>query len=154
MKSSFRPRCASFLLLGTLAWCAPAIAQQAPAPSEAPLEQPAVSGEEQPAVETSAPAGKEPKIGIDVVGERESPIGLIITPWKDSGAESELERPARLLQEDMTAVDERVFIRNLEYYEALTGALKTRKAVTPAMPSGPQATPSAGTPTSAPAAKP
>lgn len=145
----------TFFFSAALAWCAPVAAQQAPA--EAPSEQPAVAAPELPAAQppaSGAKGAKGPRIGTDIVGERESPIGLFITPWKDSGAETELERPARLLQEDLQPIDEAVFIRNLEYYEALTGALKGKKVVTPLTPPGTPATPSAGTTPTPPTVQP
>ena len=159
MKNRKNGMAAPFLLAAALAWFAPAGAQQAPAPADAPLEQPAMDGGEMPSVAAEpAPApAKGPKVGTDIVGERESPIGLFITPWKDSGAETALERPARLLQEELLPIDEDVFIRNLEYYEALSGALKSKKAVTPPTPLAPsnaQPPPSAGTPAVQPSIQP
>lgn len=138
---SVAARSASFLFAAALAWCAPAAAQEAPPSADAPLEQPALDGEDMPQVDTETQAPqKAPKVGTDIIGERESPIGLFITPWKDSGAETELERPARLLQEELLPIDEDVFVRNLEYYGALSGALKNKNAVTPPVPSGPAST--------------
>lgn len=145
---------APFLFTAALAWCAPAGAQLAPVPADAPLEQPAFDGEEMPEVDAAPQVQKAPKVGTDIVGERESPIGLFITPWKDSGAESELERPARLLQEELLAIDEDVFIRNLEYYEALSGALKSKKAVTPPTPAATPAAPASGAPAVPPSVQP
>jgi hypothetical protein len=94
-----------------------------------------VPPDEQPALDTTAATQR---IGTDIVGERESPIGLYITPWKDSGAEDALERPARLLVEELVPIDEDVFIRTLEYYEALSGALRDKQAVTPPVPAAVQ----------------
>jgi len=145
---------APFLFAAALAWCAPATAQEAPVPADAPMEQPALAGEEMPEVDAAPQVQKAPKVGTDIVGERESPIGLFITPWKDSGAETELERPARLLQEELLAIDEDVFIRNLEYYEALSGALKSKKAVTPPTPASSPVAPSTSAPASTPTVQP
>ncbi len=127
-----------------------AAAAQPPAPAGSPDEQPAISGEvdAEPAAESSgqpaikrsssvapmpaAPAArKAPQIGVNVVGERESPIGLFITPWRNASAEKDIDRPARLLQEELLPMDEDVFVRQTEYYEALSGALKEKNAVTP-----------------------
>ena len=59
--------------------------------------------------------------------------GLFITPWHNASAEDDIDRPARLLQEELMPIDEDVFVRQVEYNEALTGALKSRTAVTPAV---------------------
>jgi hypothetical protein len=42
-----------------------------------------------------------------------------------------MDRPARLLQEKLLPVDEQVFIRQIEYHNALSGALKQKGLVTP-----------------------
>ncbi|HSW11916.1 MAG TPA: hypothetical protein VLI06_03680 [Solimonas sp.] len=90
---------------------------------------PAVGGE-QPAP-TPAPADKSPGAGINIIMERESPIGLYITPWRNANPERDIDRPARLLQEEMLPIDRTVFERQLEYYDALSGALKSKGLVTP-----------------------
>lgn len=106
-----------------LAWCAPLAAQQAAIPD----------ADELPAVDTRAqPQVAEDGSGTVIVGDRESPIGLYILPWRESAAEEGIDRPAQLLQEKLTAIDEAVFIRNIEYYGALSGALKKKQQVTPA----------------------
>lgn len=90
--------------------------------------------DEMPAVGTAAPAARQvqdPGVGTTIVGERESPIGLYITPWRESRAEEGVDRPARLLQEKLTMIDETVFLRQIEYYNALSGALKSKGKVTP-----------------------
>lgn len=76
--------------------------------------------------------------GTVIVGDRESPLGLYIMPWRDSSASTEMDRPARLLTADMKPLDRPVFLRELAYYRALTGALTERNLVTPEM-SGPAA---------------
>lgn len=80
----------------------------------------AMAQDEQPAVDPAASA-PPPKAGsgTTIVGERESPIGLYITPWRNSAPEAELDRPARLLDEAMLPVDPDVFSRYVEYYNAL-----------------------------------
>jgi hypothetical protein len=69
--------------------------------------------------------------GTTIIGERESPIGLYIMPWRESRPESDMDRPARLLQEQLLPVDEKVFVRQIEYHNALSGALKQKGLVTP-----------------------
>lgn len=69
--------------------------------------------------------------GTTIFGERESPIGLYITPWRDARAEKDIDRPARLLQEKPTPIDRVVFNRQVEYYEVLAAELKKKGVVTP-----------------------
>jgi hypothetical protein len=97
--------------------CATALAQD---------EMPAVS--QQPAA-TAADNGDAS--GTTIFGERESPIGLYITPWRDAHAERDIDRPARLLQEKPLPLDRIVFARQVEYYEALTAELVKKGIVTP-----------------------
>lgn len=86
----------------------------------------------------TAPAAEQPEArsdlrdtsGTTIVGERESPIGLYITPWRNAAAEQDIDRPARLLQVEMAPVDRDVFERQVEYHQALTEA--RRPARTPA----------------------
>lgn len=95
-------------------------------------EMPAVGGGAQPIQEApSAPAAGQ-KVGTNIfAGEKESPIGLYIMPWRESPAEKDIDRPARLLQEQMLPIDRVVFERQLDYYDALSGALKSKGLVTP-----------------------
>ncbi len=94
---------------------------------------------EMPAIQNPGvvtPPGDKPKAadsaGTTIFGgERESPIGLYITPWRDSRAEENIDRPARLLQEQLKPIDKAVFNRQVEYYEALANALKKKGVVTP-----------------------
>ena len=104
-----------FLLLVLLALSAPAMAQgakktTAPAPAD-----------DQPALDTGMQARK-PDSGTTIIGDNESPIGLYITPWRESHAEKNIDRPARLLQEEMLPIDKDVFERQVEYYDALSNA--------------------------------
>ena len=98
------------LLLGLLFSCAYA-------------QEPAVDTS-RPAVDTSrripAPTAPNDGGGTTIVGERESPIGLYIMPWRNSGPEQGIDRPARLLQEEALPVDPGTFRRQLDYYTALT----------------------------------
>lgn len=111
----------SALFLGLiLAMSGPAVAQD---------EMPAVGAEAPPAPAESTQEG--PGEGTTIIGERESPIGLYITPWRNAAPEREIDRPARLLQEQMLPLDRSVFQRQLDYHEALSGALKSKGLVTP-----------------------
>jgi len=95
----------------------------------------AAAQDELPAIGGSAPAKpqstKAPASGTTIIGERESPIGLYITPWRDARPEADIDRPARLLQEDLRPIDEKVFLRQVEYHRALSSALKAKGKVTP-----------------------
>ena len=89
-------------------------------------EMPAVGSPKPSATTKSADAA-----GTTIIGERESPIGLYITPWRESRPEQDLDRPARLLQEKLVPIDEVVFVRQIEYYNALSNALEEKGIVTP-----------------------
>ena len=90
---------------------------------------PATAQDEQPAVGGSA--SQTPRSGTNIVGERESPIGLYITPWRKSAPEADIDRPARLLDVDAEPVDRAVFSRQTEYYHALSDALAAKAEVAP-----------------------
>jgi hypothetical protein len=101
--------------------------------AQAQEEMPAVGGGEPIAAPAAQAMSKvsEPQVGTNIIGDRESPIGLYITPWRNAEAEKDIDRPARLLQEQMLPIDRDVFGRQLEYHEALSGALKSKGLVTP-----------------------
>ena len=103
-----------------------AFAQKAATPPKA--------GAEQPAVKIGAPEDLRSDSGTTIVGERESPIGLYITPWRNAYSEQDIDRPARLLQVDMVPVDRDVFTRQVEYYDALTKAAVAKTAPAAALP--------------------
>ena len=93
-------------------------------------EQPAVSGfpgfDAQPAVQsTPAPTQRESEsssatLGSTIVGERESPIGLYITPWRNSAPQADLDRPAKLVHESISSLEPAEFNRHVKYYNALS----------------------------------
>lgn len=93
----------------------------------------AMAQHEMPAIGTDVPvrAARDPAPGTTIIGQRESPIGLYITPWRDAKAEAGIDRPARLLQEQIGLLDKAVFLRQTEYYNALSSTLKSKGAVTP-----------------------
>jgi len=93
----------------------------------APADRPIVARPATPTPNVDAAAAG----GTTIFGERESPIGLYITPWRDAQAERDIDRPARLLQEKATPIDRTVFNRQVEYYEALSAELKKKGVVTP-----------------------
>ncbi len=77
----------------------------------------ALSAAEEPAVKTDGD-------GTTVVGDRESPIGLYITPWRNAAPEAEMDRPARFLEEQLLPLDADVFRRQIEYYNTISSHLK------------------------------
>ena len=74
------------------------------------------------------------RIGLTIVGDKESPIGLFITPWKNAYADKRLDRPALLLDEVPLPLDPDVFRRQISYYEVIAAY---RKSVQPAEPPPP-----------------
>lgn len=118
------------LVLPCAAW-AQTVAPAAPRPL-------APAGNEQPALRVEPGDGLREDLrdqsGTTIVGERESPIGLYITPWRDSYSEQGIDRPARLLQVDMSPVDKTVFARQIEYYGALKDAGRAKLAPPAAAP--------------------
>jgi hypothetical protein len=94
--------------------------------------------DEAPAMDTTPPNataadGRGNGDGTTIIGDRESPIGLYITPWRNAAAEADIDRPARLLSLELDPLDRRVFARQVEYYDALTAAQRA-KNTTPAAP--------------------
>jgi hypothetical protein len=126
------------LVLSLLALAAQAQepAARKPPPPPADDERPALQASPDdlaPEMKTPTPkvAGKADKAdqaGSTIIGERESPIGLYITPWRNSYAEQDIDRPARLLQVDLSPVDRVVFSRQVEYFDALSNARKAKTA--------------------------
>ena len=112
-------------LLWVLVLGAPLIANAQQPPKPAPQK----AGDEQPAVAVGgAREDLRDDSGTTIVGERESPIGLYITPWRNAFAEQDIDRPARLLQVEMTPIDRDVFARQVEYHKALTAAANAKVA--------------------------
>jgi hypothetical protein len=95
------------------------VPEQAPRPSA-----------DTPIAPTAAPQAL-PGAGTTVVGEREAPIGLYIMPWRQSQAEGGLDRPARLLDEQLMPLDPEVFRRQVEYHRALSEHLEKTGRATP-----------------------
>lgn len=104
----------------------PVHAQQQPAKPAAVPEAPA--GAEQPAVRSAPREDLRDDPGTTIVGERESPIGLYITPWRNAFAEQDIDRPPRLMQLDMLPIDRDVLARQVEYYDALKAAAAAKSA--------------------------
>lgn len=108
------------------------------APGWAQTEAPATLPTEQPALSPADREDLREDGGTTIVGERESPIGLYITPWRDAYSEQDIDRPARLLQVDMSPIDREVFGRQVEYHKALTETGRNQPGrTTPALPANP-----------------
>lgn len=108
-----------------------AAAQQEPSPTvKAPPPSITSSGDDAGPIsvappETMAPASSASaaqggEAGTTVVGDKEAPIGLYITPWKDGYAEHGLDRPARFVDVDTAPIDPDTFQRRINYYNVIT----------------------------------
>jgi len=84
---------------------ASAHAQQVPAPTK-------------PAAKSAAPAD-EGVLGTTIVGDREAPIGLYLTPWKNEHPDGS-ERPAQFLKEELGPIDPPAFKRLVVYFDMVT----------------------------------
>ncbi|MBV8063859.1 MAG: hypothetical protein JOY51_09690 [Nevskia sp.] len=57
--------------------------------------------------------------GTTLIIDRESPIGLYLTPWKNEYASRNMDRPAQIVQEQMAPIDPQVFKRQNTYYDTI-----------------------------------
>lgn len=96
------------------------------AQSPTPATEPAATPSEQPAIGSPASATATPKSAEKnaPAASDDSPIGLFIMPWRNSSAEKDIDRPARLLQGDMSPIDQVVFDRQTEYFDVLEAHAK------------------------------
>lgn len=129
------PLALSMLALLPAAWAQdekPALPDDMPAVQTDMLEPTQAPGPsaDTPVAPTAAPQVL-PGAGTTVVGEREAPIGLYIMPWRQSQAEGGLDRPARLLDEQLMPLDPEVFRRQVEYHRALSEHLEKTGRATP-----------------------
>lgn len=120
------------ITLALLSLCACNLAAQDEMPA-VPDEMPAVTTEtrDPPATATTPDAAPAPVTGMTVIGEKEAPIGLYIMPWRQSQAATGLDRPARLLDEQLLPLDPEVFRRQVEYHRALSEWLEKTGRATP-----------------------
>lgn len=63
--------------------------------------------------------------GTTVMGERETALGLVLTPWQDEGP-APLDRPPALLDEAPTAVDAGDYARTHRFEADLAGWRRAR----------------------------
>ena len=97
------------LLLLTLWCCSANAASPKPAAAAAP---PA----EAPAVDTMQQAGEA---GTTIVGERDSDVGLYLTPWKEEHPDN-VDPPPSLLDEPPQPVDAHAFSRQVRDASTIT----------------------------------
>jgi hypothetical protein len=67
--------------------------------------------------ETADKRGDE--AGTTIIGEKESAIGLYITPWQEE-APNDMDRPPRLLDESLEPIDGRSFQSQVESYDTIS----------------------------------
>jgi hypothetical protein len=54
--------------------------------------------------------------GTTIVGDRESALGLVLTPWKDEERAPDLDRPPAMQDASAEALDDAAFARTTRYY--------------------------------------
>ncbi|MEN8720570.1 MAG: hypothetical protein ABF296_09950 [Oceanococcaceae bacterium] len=74
--------------------------------------------------QSGSPPAEATLEGATIVGDRDLPIGLYISPWRPANPEAELSRPARQLDVRPQLLDPEVFARQIEYYDALDAATR------------------------------
>jgi hypothetical protein len=72
-----------------------------------------------PKVESPS-AGDAARMGLTIMGDTETPLGLFITPWKNAYPPLKEDRPALLLDESARPLDPDAFHRQSDYDEAYT----------------------------------
>lgn len=107
--------CSAVLLVTNAAFAAAQVNPVASAPASAAVP-----------VAPTAAAAEDDKEGTTVMGDRESPIGLLIAPWREAAPEKDLDRPVRLLEDELIPLDAEVFRRQLEYYRTISSHLRSR----------------------------
>jgi hypothetical protein len=98
------------VLVLLLALLAAQAAAAAPKPKAAPPG-------DNPAVDTSKTGEGEP--GTTIVGERDSDVGLYLTPWKEEHA-NDLDPPPGLLDQTLEPIDGASFGRNVRESATVT----------------------------------
>ena len=64
--------------------------------------------------------------GTTIVGSEESPIGLVIAPWKDDFSQQRGIELRRHLDEAPVPIDPEVFHRRIEYYDSIAAHRKAQ----------------------------
>lgn len=65
--------------------------------------------------------------GTRIIGDRELPIGLYISPWRSADPEQGIDRPSRYLDVGTRPLDPEEFRREAEYLNALDAAAAQRR---------------------------
>lgn len=65
--------------------------------------------------------------GTRIIGDRELPIGLYISPWRSADPEQGIDRPSRYLDVGTRPLDPEEFRREAEYLNALDAAAARRQ---------------------------
>jgi hypothetical protein len=92
-------------------------AQAADKPAAAPKDA-AAAATTPPAAQTAQ--GDASRMGLTIMGDRETPLGLFITPWKNAYPPDREDRPALMLDETAKALDADTFRRQVIYDEAFS----------------------------------
>lgn len=73
-------------------------------------------------------AGQEPVEmgGTTIIGDRELPIGLYISPWRSANPEDGIDSPSRYVDVGSQPIDPDVFKRQVEYLDALSAAARRK----------------------------
>ncbi len=66
-----------------------------------------------------------PSPGTTIVGERDTAVGLYLTPWREEAA-SDIDRPPRLYEPPMHALEAEAFARDVEVRESIEAYHRTR----------------------------
>ncbi len=73
----------------------------------------------------AAKGGDASRMGLTIMGDRETPLGLFITPWKNAYPPQREDRPALLVDETTRPLDPDTFQRQSNYDEAFSTYRKT-----------------------------
>lgn len=71
-----------------------------------------------------APAAA-PSLGTTIVGERDTAVGLYLTPWREEAA-SDIDRPPRLYEPPLRALEAEAFARDVEVRESIEAYRRAR----------------------------
>jgi hypothetical protein len=73
-----------------------------------------------PKVKKDDPKKDDPKLGMSILGNQETPKSLVIIPWKSSEIGNAVGI-SPMLDDSRQPVDKEVFMRALNYYEIRSG---------------------------------
>ena len=67
-------------------------------------------------IASALPARAADEAGTTIVGDRESALGLVLTPWKDEARAPDLDRPPAMQDASADTLDDAAFARTTRYY--------------------------------------